>query len=140
VYSQIPIALVDLSDQHESEQRVNTGKGVARDWSGAVPRPSPASIAVVAPEAQELNAAGVPVGVTGRHELNAQPAVVTVSGHTYAVMRTAGPWPVEERWWDARRKRRHVRLQLLVQNKRGALRVFLMGLENHQWRLLARYD
>jgi protein ImuB len=140
VYSQIPIALVDLSDQYESEQRVNTGKGVARDWSGAVPRPSPASIAVVPPEAQVLNAAGVPVSVTGRHELNAEPAVVMVSGHTYAVMRTAGPWPVEERWWDARRKRRHVRLQLLVQNKRGALRVFLMGLENHQWRLLARYD
>jgi protein ImuB len=140
VYSQIPIALVDLSDQHESEQRVNTGKGVARDWSGAVPRPSPASVAVVAPEAQVLNAAGLPVSVTGRHELNTEPAVVTVSGHTYAVMRTAGPWPVEERWWDARRKRRHVRLQLLVQNKRGALRVFLMGLENHEWRLLARYD
>jgi protein ImuB len=140
VYSQIPIALVDLSDQHESEQRVNTGKGVARDWSGAVPRPSPASVAVVPPEAQVLNAAGLPVSVTGRHELNTEPAVVTVSGHTYAVMRTAGPWPVEERWWDARRKRRHVRLQLLVQNKRGALRVFLMGLENHEWRLLARYD
>jgi protein ImuB len=140
VFSQIPIALVDLSDQYESEQRVNTGKGVARDWSGAVPRPSPASVAVVPPEAQVLNAAGLPVSVTGRHELNTEPAVVTVSGHTYAVMRTAGPWPVEERWWDARRKRRHVRLQLLVQNKRGALRVFLMGLENHEWRLLARYD
>lgn len=140
VFSQVPIALVDLSDQHESEQRVNTGKGVARDWSGAVPRPSPASIAVVPPEATVLNKAGAPVGVTGRHELDAEPAVVTVAGHTYVVMRTAGPWPVEERWWDARRKRRHVRLQLLVQNKRGALRVFLMGLENHQWRLLARYD
>jgi protein ImuB len=140
VFSHVPIALVDLSDQHESEQRVNTGKGVARDWSGAVPRPSPASIAVVPPEATVLNKAGAPVGVTGRHELDAEPAVVTVSGHTYVVMRTAGPWPVEERWWDARRKRRHVRFQLLVQNKRGALRVFLMGLENHQWRLLARYD
>ena len=86
------------------------------------------------------DARGVVVGVTGRHELDAVPARVSVSGHEYRIERTAGPWPVEERWWDPRRRRRHVRLQVLVRNARGARRVFLLGLEDGEWHLLGRYD
>jgi hypothetical protein len=47
---------------------------------------------------------------------------------------------VEERWWDPRRRRRHVRMQMLVRNQRDAARVLLLGLENSEWTVLARYD
>ena len=56
------------------------------------------------------------------------------------VVRVAGPWPLEERWWDPRRKRRQVRMQVLVRHPRRGVGVFLVGLENQQWTLLARYD
>ena len=139
-YSRVPVSLVDITDEHGSAERVQSGRGVARDWTGSVPAPSPASVAVVPVPAMVCDARGVTVGVTGRHELDSLPARVSVSGHDYTVERTAGPWPVEERWWDPRRRRRHVRLQVLVRNARGAQRVFLLGLEDRTWHLLGRYD
>lgn len=140
VYEQVPISLVDLSDVEDAEQRVHVGHGVARDWSGSLPRPSPPSVAPEPPIAEVLNADGVPVMVTGRHELDSVPVRLCVSGRSYEVLQVAGPWPVEERWWDARRRRRHVRLQLLVQRSQDAVGVFLVGLENRTWSLLASYD
>ena len=139
-YSHVPVSVVDITDEHESTERVLSGRGVARDWSGSVPAPSPASVAVVPVPATVCDATGHTVGVTGRHELDSVPARVSVSGHEYRVERTAGPWPVEERWWDPRRRRRHVRMQALVRNARGAQRVFLLGLEDGSWHLLGRYD
>ncbi|CAB4620089.1 unannotated protein [freshwater metagenome] len=56
------------------------------------------------------------------------------------MLRVAGPWPLEERWWDPRRARRQVRMQLLVRHAKRGVGVFLVGLEHHQWTLLARYD
>lgn len=140
VYEQVPVSLVDLSDTHDADQRVRTGNGVARDWSGALPRPSPTSVATEPPVAEVLNANGQSVMVTGRHELDSIPVRLCVSGRSYEVLQVAGPWPIEERWWDARRRRRHVRMQLLIQRSRGATGVFLVALENHTWTLVAYYD
>lgn len=140
VYELVPASMVDLTDAHDAQTRVELGRGVARDWSGSIPRPSPTSVASVPPVAQVFDVHGDEVMVTGRHELSGTPACLEVSGHSYEIMRIAGPWPVEERWWDARRRRRHVRLQFLVKNARGRLTVFLVGLENRTWTLLARYE
>ncbi len=140
VYSHVPLSMVNLSNTDASQQRVTDGRGVAREWSGAVPRPSPAC---VFPEPREVHVAdehGNPVSVSGRHELTHRPASVEIEGYHYRVERVAGPWPVEERWWDTRRRRRHVRVQMLVRTKRGEARVFLLSLEHSVWRLLARYD
>jgi len=113
---------------------------VARHWSGSVPSPSPASVAVEPPRIRVVDARGTDVGVTGRHELNTVPSHVEVGSQKYDVVRVAGPWPLEERWWDPRRKRRQVRMQVLVRHPRRGVGVFLVGLENQQWTLLARYD
>jgi protein ImuB len=140
VYSRVPLSLVDITDMRDAEQRVQIGAGVARDWSGSIPRPSPASVASTPPVIQVLDAQGNDVSVSGRHELTTTPAVICVNGRDYHVLRVAGPWPVEERWWDTRRKRRHARMQVLVRYPRGGTGVFLVGLEHHTWSLLARYD
>ena len=140
VYARVPVSLVDITDMRDAEQRVSVGAGVARDWSGSIPRPSPASVASAPVVVSVVDAQGNEVSVTGRHELTTAPAMVTVGGVAYVVQRIAGPWPVEERWWDTKRKRRQVRMQMLVRHPRGGTGVFLLGLENRTWSLLARYD
>lgn len=140
VYAQVPFAAVNVADAHDAEQRVTTGRGVARDWSGAVPVPSPACVFPQPHRAVVVDNDGLPVMVTGRHELSSEPVRIEVEGYSYRVESVAGPWPVEERWWDPRRRRRHVRLQMLVRNQRNASRVLLLGLENSEWTVLARYD
>lgn len=140
VYAQVPFSTVNVSDAHDAEQRVTNGRGVARDWSGAVPAPSPACVFPQPHAALVVDENNQPVSVTGRHELTSVPVRIEVEGYSYNVESVAGPWPVEERWWDPRRRRRHVRLQMLVRNHRNAARVLLLGLENSEWSVIARYD
>jgi protein ImuB len=140
VYSRLPVSLVDLGDAVAAEQRVEVGHGAARHWSGSVPQPSPALVAVQAPSVRVTDAQNQPVVVTGRHELSSTPAFVYLAEKQYNVLHTAGPWPVEERWWDPLRRRRHVRMQLLVSRAHGSQLVFLVALEHQQWSLIGRYD
>jgi len=81
--------------------------------------------------------------------------VVCIGERRYDVVAWAGPWPVEERWWDPRRARRAVRLQLLVRSQSSAqssVRSSARGaesnarsiamvavLERRVWRLAALY-
>ncbi|MEZ5262029.1 MAG: hypothetical protein R2755_09665 [Acidimicrobiales bacterium] len=60
--------------------------------------------------ARVLDADGAGVGVTGRGELTAPPAVLVLDGVAVPgagatrgarpVVAWAGPWPLQERWWD----------------------------------------
>jgi protein ImuB len=52
------------------------------------------------------------------------------------VVEWAGPWPIEERWWDAARGRRRARLQLLTADGQARLVV----LEQGRWHVAATYD
>jgi protein ImuB len=54
----------------------------------------------------------------------------------HAVAAWAGPWPVEERWWDPQRAQRVARFQLLSET--GQL--VLAGLDNQQWYVYAQYE
>src|SRR5690606_277800 len=81
-----------------------------RPWPGALPPPAPS---VVLPEplpAQVLDAAGRPVVVDVRLAVSGAPARVVVpdvaGGLDAAVTDWAGPWPVAERWWTPRGRRR----------------------------------
>ena len=47
----------------------------------------------------------------------------------------AGPWVVEERWWDSTRHRRVARYQLLTRSGRA----YLAQLERQRWWLVAEY-
>jgi len=139
VYSRVPVGHVDLADEEAALRRVERGEGVPREWSGSLPRPVPARVLTRALAAELLGEGGVPVQVTARHELVPEPVLLRAGAFCWEVLRRAGPWPVEERWWDARR-RRHVRLQLLVRDTRGSTGVLLVGLEDGAWSLLARHD
>ena len=142
------------SDAVDLEHRVAGGAGVAggasnlsgRDWRGALPSPSPSIVFDTAqgshpdaPEIAVVDSAGRSVVVDARHTMSGDPARVTIGEHRYDVVAWAGPWPVEERWWDPRRARRAVRLQLLVRRAGEANVALVAVLERRAWRLAAVY-
>ncbi|MEY3483067.1 MAG: hypothetical protein RLZ40_1110 [Actinomycetota bacterium] len=122
-------------------------------WRGALPSPAPSLVfdaQADAPQVRVLDALGRLVMVDARHAMSADPVSVCINDDIYDVIAWAGPWPVEERWWDSRRARRAVRLQLLVRQRDGrrgdaspvravASRAMVVVLERRTWRLAALY-
>ena len=58
------------------------------------------------------------------------------NGDRRAVTHWAGPWPVQQRWWDAPRSRRATRFQLVDEHGDA----WLVLRENDRWWAEARYD
>lgn len=109
-------------------------------WPGRLPSPSPS---VVQPSASPgrpvrmIDEQDRSVVVTGRGEISSAPVRLAVGdGPWRSVRHWAGPWPCEDRWWDAERARRRVRLQVV--DEEGVAR--LVALENGQWTLEAVWD
>jgi protein ImuB len=91
----------------------------------------PVSVAVA-------DAAGRPVRVTARGGVSAPPAMVTIdelAARPQRVQAWAGPWPVEDRWWDAARARRIARFQVLTTEGR----LLLLVVERGDWRVAAEW-
>ena len=155
-YRWVPATTADLTDADDTASRLRPrGLGGAQrtrldasrsaPWPGALPAPSPTLVldtegeparerdgvaAVVADEH------GCPVVVGGRGELSAPPATLTIgTGPEQAIVGWAGPWPLDERWWDERRHRRLARFQVVTADGGAHLAV----VERRQWRILASY-
>ena len=135
------------SDAVDLERRVVSGVDAAVGWRGAVPSPAPSLVFDTsefsngAPEIAVLDSCQRPLVVNARHAMSAEPARVLINDVVYDVVAWAGPWPGEECWWDQRRARRTVRLQLLVRDV-GSLpvtRAMIAVLERSVWRLAAWY-
>jgi protein ImuB len=59
---------------------------------------------------------GQPVEVSGRGVLSAVPAALAVAGGKFEeIVGWAGPWPIEERWWEAGGRRR-ARFQVVLES------------------------
>ena len=106
-------------------------------WPGRLPLPSPATVPMTRVAADVVDAAGAPVRVSGRGALSARPARLAIADRApRPITAWAGPWPVEERWWDAEAHRRRARFQMLTDD--GVAR--LVALEGGRWWLEAVYD
>jgi protein ImuB len=109
----------------------------ASPWPGRVPDPAPAIVHLQPLPAEVVDAAGAGVTVDGRSLLSASPSRLRVGdGGWEAIAAWAGPWPVDERWWDPGAHRRLVRLQ--VTTGEGAAR--LLKLTGGRWWVEATYD
>jgi protein ImuB len=124
-----------------------TAVGAAEDgppWPGRLPAPAPA---VVWPEpllAEVLDADGNRVGVGGRGLISSPPRRCRVDGGPWTTVRAwAGPWCVDERWWDALAHRRRARVQVVLGEPGGHPSTgvaHVLALESGQWWLEATYD
>jgi protein ImuB len=106
-------------------------------WPGQVPLPAPATVLTEPVPAEVLAADGSPVGVTGRYAVTAEPAQFAAAGRPPTpLVAWAGPWPVDERWWDPAAARRRARFQLLAADGTA----WLVALADGRWWAEAVYD
>lgn len=104
-------------------------------WPGRMPAPAPALVPAAPVPLDVLDAGGQKVLVSGRGEVSAPPQTVVGPHGVDHVTGWAGPWPAEERWWDAAATRRRARLQ--VRCASGAAHLCLV--EGGRWFLEASY-
>jgi protein ImuB len=128
-----------LSSVFEGGDRALPAAGSAaerRPWPGRLPAPWPAVVHPDPHPVEVLDAEGADVAVTGRGAVSASPAVLRDrAGPAVPVVGWAGPWLLDERWWDAARHRRVARFQLLLADGRALLAM----VERRQWWLVAEY-
>ncbi len=129
----IPAEAVDLT-----AERSEAGRGrVTGPWPGALPAPSPAWVHHDPVAIELVDERGDPLEVSGRGALSAAPARLSVDGQPWVdVAAWAGPWPLEERWWDTARRRRRARLQVVTTDGHARLAT----LERGRWQVEATYD
>ena len=127
----VPADAVDLTERSLARVEVDA------PWPGRLPAPSPARVLPALVRAEVVDRHDRPVGVSGRGLASAAPARVRVDGGpAQAVAGWAGPWPVDERWWDTVNHRRRARFQVLTEEGLALLLV----VEEGQWWLEAAYD
>ena len=145
-YRWVPAVTVDLDQRARAVSSAGTGSGPQGPWPGGLPAPSPATVFVEPLPIEVLDDGGSMVVVDGRGEMSAAPASWwELDGDETAGWRRvcrrlisewAGPWPIEERWWEPQRHRRLARLQIVADDGQAVL----VAAEHRRWWLLARYD
>jgi protein ImuB len=118
-------------------------------WPGSLPAPAPATVYPVPRPALVLAADGRRVSVSARGVLSGDPASFRLdtpdatAGARHGgltglqpVAAWAGPWPVEERWWDADAANRLARFQIVGADGRA----WLFAVRNGHWWVEAAYD
>ncbi len=108
----------------------------APPWPGRLGAPAPAEVLAEPEPLAVLDANGEPVGVSGRAQVSAPPAVLRrADGRASAITAWAGPWPLDERWWSSR-SRRQARFQLVLDDGTA----HLCAVEGGRWQREATYD
>ncbi|MGW1236364.1 DNA polymerase Y family protein [Streptomyces californicus] len=124
------IRLVPVGDVPEDDA------AASGPWPGRLPAPHPAAVYPVRRPARLTGADGAPVGVAGRLELSADPALLSVRGRRPAgVSGWAGPWPVLERWWARDGGRRIARMQVTTDDGHA----WLLLVDRGEWWVEAHY-
>jgi protein ImuB len=107
-------------------------------WPGRLPSPSPSVIIDPPRPVQVLDEAGRTVVVTDRGSIPTPPARFVLDMTPATITAWAGPWPVDERWWDAESRQHLVRLQLVDAAGRAYLVCFVVA--EQRWLLEGVYD
>ncbi|GAB2980800.1 DNA polymerase Y family protein [Saccharothrix stipae] len=109
-------------------------------WPGQLPAPSPATVFAEPEPVALLDSSGADVVVTGYAELVVRPHRIVHGGRTRQVVAWSGPWPVDERWWDAEAALRGARLQVLGTAADGEELAFLLIRAGGKWAVEGVYD
>ena len=126
-------------------ERAGDQRPAGLPWPGSIPPPAPARVLAQPLAATVLSAEGMPVRLTGRGAVSAEPARVRVStsdrrtadwSADLVVDAWAGPWPIDELWWDAEAARAVARFQVVAVDGTA----WLLVVEDGQWWVEARYE
>jgi protein ImuB len=108
-------------------------------WPGRLPAPAPSVLLDPPRPAQVLDDAGRPVVVTERGAMPLPPARFAMGDQApVAIASWAGPWPVDERWWQPDAAGQVVRCQLV--DVRGRAYLVSGAMPAGQWQVDAIYD
>jgi len=104
-------------------------------WPGQLPEPSPTVL--LDDPVELLDNQGNPVRVTSRGLFSADPARLVTRGRDERLRWWAGPWPVDERWWDPDLATgRTARAQVLLESERALLLCY----RRRRWYLEGSYE
>jgi protein ImuB len=108
-----------------------------RPWPGTIPGPAPATVYPVPWPAGVTDSSGGTVTVSGRAQVSAFPARLSAGdGSSLAITSWAGPWPVNERWWDPAGARRQARFQFVTEDGKA----WLAAVQDGRWLIEGSYD
>jgi protein ImuB len=118
--------------------RAATARPTALPWPGSIPPPAPARVFPQPHAALVTGADGRPVAVTSRGLVTGDPVLFTVDQMSppTRVQAWAGPWPIDELWWDPVQARQVARFQVVGVDGSA----WLLVVENGRWWCEARYD
>ena len=111
-------------------------------WPGQVPSPAPTRVFAEPRATDVVGPAGQPVAVTERGTVTCEPARFTPPGPGggaagwQPVEAWAGPWPVDEQWWEGGSRGMVARFQVVGADGRA----WLMRCEGAHWWTEAAYD
>lgn len=109
-------------------------------WPGRLPAPSPGTVPARPVSVEVLDAGRAPLRVDDRYLISAEPAWVVVDGQpARPVSGWAGPWPVDQCWWDVAGWR-GVRLQVVLVEPDGGESALLLVQREGRWLLAGAYD
>jgi len=109
-------------------------------WPGRLPAPAPATVFAVPHPVTVFADDGSDISVDDRGILSAAPSRFASGGSMRSITAWAGPWVIDERWWDADTGRRASRFQV-VDETGSAWLLVLDGLDDRStWWLEAKYD
>jgi protein ImuB len=110
-------------------------------WPGRLPAPSPSRVPARPLPAEVCDDAGRAVGVSGRGRLTGVPYRIAVDGNPpRRVLSWAGPWLVEERWWEPGGGRRCARLQAVLDTHSAGPLAVLLACEAGRWQVEGIYE
>lgn len=115
-------------------------------WPGRLPAPSPAKVFQHQVKATVLDHRGDVVQLTDRGLLTGEPSRVAVDeGPGRSVLGWAGPWPLDERWWDPAGEGARARIQVIVgadgdAEESTALLLLFRAHQRPQWIVEGEYD
>lgn len=151
-YRWMPATLVDLDQRERAVSRTATGAGIdgrSGPWPGCLPAPSPSTVFDAPLPLEVLDAEGMAVQVSGRGVVSASPARIRLllgneadgwrKGKLRPVRSWAGPWPVDQQWWEPDQHRRLARFQMVVDDESAGQQAHLVVAEHRKWFLLATY-
>lgn len=131
------------SHRHAVGDRTVGGQDATGPWPGTIPDPFPTRVWADPIPAEVVDGNGRPVGVSGRGVISSTPEMLSVEGGPWQrIARWAGPWCVDERWWDPVGHRRKARIQVLVEpmGTQVPQQAHLLTLEVGEWWVEATYD